>query len=47
MTESRGSKHIILCDNCGKTFRHEESYKNHREQPYTKPLTYQRYVNSL
>gem|GEM_PF-4114035 len=28
MTESRGSKHVILCDNCGKTFRHEESYKN-------------------
>lgn len=31
MTEGKGSKHFILCDYCGKTFRHEESYKEHRK----------------
>jgi len=30
MTESRGSKHVIFCEDCGKTFRYEESYKEHK-----------------
>ncbi len=30
MTESKGSNHIIFCENCGKTFRSQEGYKEHK-----------------
>jgi len=33
MTESVCSKHIILCDNCGSTFRTENTYREHECKP--------------
>jgi hypothetical protein len=30
MTESRGSNHIIFYEYCGKTFRTQEGYKEHK-----------------
>jgi Fe2+ or Zn2+ uptake regulation protein len=31
MTESRGSKHAIVCDNCKKVFYFEKAYEEHLE----------------
>jgi len=37
MPEGRTSNHVIVCDYCGKLFRYQESYKEHRQKPCQHP----------
>ena len=39
MTEGIGSKHFILCEDCGKAFRSQEGYKEHKTKPCKRGVT--------
>lgn len=32
MLESKASNHVIICEDCGKLFRYQESYNEHRQK---------------